>query len=57
MHVNTSPTTTPSRLPLIDSMVSTPSTSKPRSVNNSLVLFTSQSVCKNCFNQLYDIFI
>ena len=33
------------------------STAVIMSVNNSLVLFTSQSVCKNCFNQLYDIFI
>ena len=56
-HVNTSPTKMPSKLPLIDSFVSIPSTSKPRSVNNSLVLFSSQSTCKNCFNQLYDIFI
>ena len=56
-HVKTSPITIPSRLPFIDSIVSTPSTSNPRSVSNSLVLLVSQLTCKNCFNQLYDIFI
>ena len=57
MHVKTLPTTIPFKLPFIDSLVSIPSTSKPKSVNNSPILVGSQLICRNCCNQLYDIFI
>ncbi len=57
IQVNTLPTTMPFKLPLIDSLVSIPSTSKPKSVSNSPVFIAFQSIFKNCLSQLYDIFI
>ena len=51
-QVKTSPTTIPLNPPLTDSKGEIPSTSRPKSVNNSAVLLESQSIFKNCFNQL-----
>ena len=51
-----SPTRTPLKPPLILSKVFDPSTSSPKSVNNSEILSMERSVLINCCNQLYDIF-
>ncbi len=57
IQVKTSPTTSPLNPPLMLSNASIPSTSNPKSVNNSPVFTASQSVLINCFSQLYEIFI
>ena len=54
-QVSTWPTTTPCNPPFKLSKVSTPSTSKPKSVSMSAISSDFKSVLMNCFNQLYDI--
>ena len=54
-QVSTCPTTTPCNPPFKLSYLSTPSTSKPKSVSKSAVSSAAKSILINCFNQLYEI--